>query len=123
MITREVVMDIKADKDSTPRRIKVTFDMSDLTPDQIADWAVSANGIRVHYQNKVRPKGDTYLIELSNTKDLTYKVPPCGTRIASMREPTDDDILAMIARKFGDGDPVKGMEAYIAMKSGKGIEA
>lgn len=121
-VKRNVSMDIKAHKDATPRRINVTFDMSKLTDEQIADWAVSANGIRVWFQNRERPKGDEHLIALSKKTDLVVEVPPCGTRVAGVREPNDDDIAKFLAKKFGDKSPEEVMAALRAMQNGSGIE-
>jgi hypothetical protein len=92
---REVAMNIKANADSQPVRVNVVFDMSGLTMDQIADWATSANGMRVWFQNKERPKGHAHLVELSK-KTQTVKVPPCGTRLASTL--STDQMLAIILR-------------------------
>lgn len=118
-VVREVVMDIKADKESTARRITVEFDLSDLTEDQIADWAVSANGIRVWYQNRERPKGDTHLVALSKTKQ-TVKVVPCGTRVASVRTMTPEEMLEYYAKNPAELE--KFMEQMKAVKKGEGIE-
>ena len=79
---REVAMNIRPTANADPIRINVVFDMSGLSAEQIADWAVSANGVRVWYQNRERPKGIAHLTELSKTTQ-TVKVPPTGTRVAS----------------------------------------
>ena len=121
-VKRSVSMDIKAHKDATARRINVIFDMSKLTDEQIADWAVSANGIRVWFQNRERPKGDEHLIALSKKTDLVVEVPSCGTRVASVREPNDDDIAKFLAKKFGDKSPEEVAAALRAMQNGSGIE-
>jgi len=121
-VKRNVSMDIKAHKDATPRRINVTFDMSKLTDEQIADWAVSANGIRVWFQNRERPKGDEHLIALSKKTDLVIEVPSCGTRVASVREPNDDDIAKFLAKKFVDKSPEEVAAILRAMQNGSGIE-
>ena len=112
---KTVVMGIKANADGIVRRITVDFDLSNLTPEQIAEWAVSANGIRVWYQNRVRPKGDAYLVELSKTTQNVV-VPPCGTRSSTMPTLTprqmvealyaagkmDDDTYAMMLEKLDE---------------------
>ena len=119
-VVREVVMDIKASKDDVARRITVEFDLSDLTEDQIADWAVSANGIRVWYQNRERPKGDTHLIALSKVKQ-TVKVVPCGTRVASVRTMTPEEMIEYYAKN--PDKLAEFMEQMKAIKKGEGIEA
>ena len=112
---KTVVMGIKANADGIVRRITVDFDLSNLTPEQIAEWAVSANGIRVWYQNRVRPKGDAYLVELSKTTQKVV-VPPCGTRSSMVQTLTprqmvealynagkiDDDMYAMMLEKIDE---------------------
>lgn len=101
-LERSVAMNIKASADSESIRINVIFDLSNLTPDQIADWATSANGIRVWYQNKERPKGHAHLITLSKTTQ-TVKVPPCGTRMAVTL--SNDQMINIILRsKFDKGE-------------------
>ena len=119
-VVREVVMDIKASKDDVARRITVEFDLSDLTEDQIADWAVSANGIRVWYQNRERPKGDTHLVALSKVKQ-TVKVVPCGTRVASVRTMTPEEMIEYYAKN--PDKLAEFMEQMKAIKKGEGIEA
>lgn len=90
-----VKMGISAVKGGVQHLITVEFDLSDLTPQQIAQWAVSANGIRVWYQNRERPKGEAHLIELSKSTQYV-KVPPCGTRTG--RAPTPDEAIELLVR-------------------------
>lgn len=119
-VVREVVMDIKASKDGVARRITVEFDLSDLTEDQIADWAVSANGIRVWYQNRERPKGDTHLIALSKVKQ-TVKVVPCGTRTATVRTLSPEEMIEHYSKN--PEELAKFLEQLQALRKGEGIEA
>ena len=69
-------------RSSLVSNFNVNLILSNLTPDQIADWATSANGIRVWFQNRERPKGNSHLLELAK-KTQTIIVPPCGTRSAA----------------------------------------
>lgn len=110
-VKRNVAMNIKADANSTPIRINVEFDLSELTPEQITDWAVSANGIRVWYQNRERPKGNTHLLELAK-RVQTVKVPPCGTRMAATL--SNNDMMGLILkRKFAsDEEYMEFVEMY-----------
>ena len=79
-LKREIAMNIRYKDGADPVRVNVEFDMSNLTREQLADWCVNASSLRVNFQNKVRPKGHAYLVELGKTTQR-ITVQPCGTRV------------------------------------------
>ena len=123
---RLVAMDIRSEAGADKIRINVEFDMSGLTPDQIADWAVSSNGIRVWYQNRERVLGYDHLVKLSKTTQYV-KVLPCGTRQVSISEEQflrqfakSEERYNALVEKYGSAgqalDAIKAMAAEMGLK-------
>lgn len=92
-VKKIIAMDIRPSAGATPVRVNVEYDFSNASVQDVVDWAVHASGLRVAFQNRVRPKGEAYLKSISGTTQVV-KVERPGTRESGM--PSHETMLRQI---------------------------
>lgn len=112
-LLRTVYMEIRPSAGEDPIKIKVVFDMTNLTREQLADWVVNASSARVNFQNKNRPKGRAHLLALAAQGEVLYVLQPCGTKTVTMSAEEmlvaflGADTANMLIEKFGSAEKAK----------------
>ena len=105
-VKKTIVMDIRAKAGADPNRITVEYDFSDVSVGDVVDWAVHASGLRVAFQNHVRPKGEAHLKGLTG-QTVEFKVRPAGTRT-----PGEISHAELLARVLGAERFKEQLEAF-----------
>lgn len=120
-------MEVRPKKGEAPVMFRnVEFDMSNLSREQLADWCVNASSLRVNFQNRVRPKGRTYLEKIAQ-ETVKVTVQPCGTRSVPVMS-DKDMMIALLKSRYGVGfeefllkhESIE--EAFLAFFGGKANE-
>ena len=126
-LIRTISMEVRPKKGEAPVMFRnVEFDMSNLSREQLADWCVNASSLRVNFQNRVRPKGRTYLEKIAQ-ETVKVTVQPCGTRAVPVMS-DKDMMIALLKSRYGVGfeefllkhESIE--EAFLAFFGGKANE-